>query len=149
MKKPTIALHPFEFLDKANKTQPKAARIEYMKAHGDFASKTLLQLNFNEKITLDLPEGAPPYKEAEVIAGHTYTPPKKALANLGYLVPGAKTRDGREIPAMKKEQLFVQTLEKLHKEDAKILIAAKDKNLTEIFPNITKLLIKSTYPEIL
>ena len=61
--------HPFEVLAKANRMQPKAKRIEWLKKNADFASRTLLQLNFSDDISLDIPEGAPPYRKLDAEPG--------------------------------------------------------------------------------
>ena len=136
---PTDA-HPFEVIEKANKTQPKAKRIEFLKVHADFATRTILQLNFDENIKLDLPEGAPPYNKLAAEPGIVPTPPSSALSNLGDLLPQNKAMD-----SVTKEKRFIETLESLHPKDAELLIAAKDGKITEAYQNMSKFVYTETF----
>lgn len=51
------------------------------------------------------------------------------------------------IPKYKREMLFIELLEGLHKDDAQILLAVKDKTLNKKYP-ITKDIVKKAFPDI-
>jgi hypothetical protein len=135
--------HPFEVLAKANRMQPKAKRIEWLKRNADFASRTLLQLNFSDDISLDLPEGAPPYRKLDAEPGIVPTPPFKPIGELGLLVPSSN------LTSLEKENKFIEILESLHPKDAELVIQAKEGKLTDTYPNITKLLMKEVAPNLI
>lgn len=44
----------------------------------------------------------------------------------------------QDLKPMKRETMFVQLLENIHPDEAKIMIAVKDQRLTDLYPNITR-----------
>ena len=49
--------------------------------------------------------------------------------------------------ALRRETMFIQMLEGLHPEEAKIICLVKDKNLTEIY-NLTQDIVAEAFPDI-
>lgn len=137
MKLPYETFEEIEAADKAN------AKVDILKNNADFAMRTILQLNFNDNIKLDLPEGSPPYREDDAPAGLQIAPISKQVTILTRLTPESKTNP------IKKETMFIRLLESVHSKDAKIIIAAKDGKLEELYPSVTKALIKKTFPKLL
>jgi curli biogenesis system outer membrane secretion channel CsgG len=43
----------------------------------------------------------------------------------------------KDLPKLRREQLFIQLLEALHPSEAKIIVAMKDQNLNSLYNNIT------------
>jgi len=114
-----------------------------MKQYQSFAFKTIIQLNFNDRIKLDLPEGKPPYRDEQCPKSIMHAGTKNAIKSLGRLVVGHK------LPKLKKESMFIRILESLNVKDAEMLWRAKDGNLEELYPKLTKKLVEKTWPEIL
>jgi len=52
------------------------------------------------------------------------------------------------IPKYRLEMLFIQLLESLHADEAAVLLAAKNKTLTKLYP-ITKEMVKKAFPDLL
>lgn len=79
-----------------------------------------------------LPEGIPPYTPSHMRAGVNATDLLVAIrrGRLSYLID-------KNIPNARREQLFISLLETVYQEEAKILLAIKDQNLDELFPNLT------------
>ena len=48
----------------------------------------------------------------------------------------------------KREKIFIDMLQSVPHKDAPLLIAMKDKKLTEIFPTINKELVQEVWPEL-
>ena len=142
--KPT--LFPHEFFDRIQSIEDRAQREAALKKHAYKQIKTILQLAYNDKIQLDLPEGAPPYSKNPE-GKFPISRISHVFRTIGYCVKG------NNIPRMKKEKWFIGILEQLHEEDAKILIAAKDKKFELLgdrrYSRISKSLVKSVFPEIL
>jgi hypothetical protein len=141
-----ITLMPHEVFANAQKIEDRDERIAYMKKNAYRQVKTILQLAYNDKIELDFPKGAPPYKENEET--------KFPIASIGRVFAniGNCTKQA-QFSKIRKERWFIGMLETLSAEDAKILIAAKDGNLSTFankkYSKITKTLVRDTFPELL
>lgn len=131
---------PSELFAELKKAKDKT---KHLKENLSFGVATILQLNFSNRIHLDLPEGEPPFTPDTSTPDRSLLRFDKAVKNLAYCVKG------HNIPAVKKEKIFVQILESVTEDDAKIIIAAKDKKLTELYPDITADLVKKVAPELL
>jgi hypothetical protein len=134
---------PHEVFAKCEKIRYKADRQKYLEEYQTFAVRTILQLNYDPNITLDLPEGKPPYREDKAPAGHQLQPIKKAIKILGQLTPNSK------LDKVKKEVKFIELLESIHAEDAKIIIAAKDGKLQDLYSKVTITLVEDAIPKLL
>ena len=105
--------------------------------------KDLLKYAFHPDIKFALPSGAPPFKT--VGSPDEYNPT--------YLYPNIRKfylyieggHDG--LTQLRREQLFVSMLERLHPKEADVVIQVKDKKLK--FRGLTYKLVKETFPEIL
>lgn len=77
-----------------------------------------------------LPEGLPPFKPDAAPMGMS---PARFITETRkfYLFCRA------DLTPIKRETMFVQLCEAVHPDEAKILIAIKDQNLTSLYPNIT------------
>lgn len=101
----------------------------------------LLSMNYNHKVKIDLPPGAPPYKRDEETHPDLMTP----LA--GQIQRMKACQANQPIKKMIKERTFIQILEMIPPGDADLLIACKDRALTEIYPNITQELVAQVFPQ--
>mgnify|MGYP003342170154 CR=1 FL=1 len=102
------------------------------------AVMTILKLAFDPEIKFNLPEGDPPYKPCEFLdqQGMLYNQLRKLNLFVGAGNPN--------IPKLKKEMLFINMLESLDPEDAKLLLSVKDKKIP--YKGITKKLVTETFP---
>lgn len=82
-----------------------------------------------EKFNLPGP-GVPPYKASVQPLGLSPTNIRSELKKFALF----KRPD---VSRTKREQFFIEMLEGVHPEEAKVLIAIKDQNLTNLYPNIT------------
>lgn len=142
MSKVTIKSLPHEIFQAVQDAKTKAERVSLLKNYSSFATKTILQLNFDDRIKLDLPEGTPPYRDDEAPAGMARAPINKQITILPKLTPNNK------MPRLKKEGLFIRCLEGINGNDAKTIVAAKDGQLTKMYSKLTKSLIKEVFPNI-
>ena len=134
---------PHEVFEQCEKIRYKKDRQEYLQKYGNtFATRTILQLNFDDNIKLDLPEGKPPYKEDDAPTGMQLQAIDKAIRQLGYLVPN------NEYDSIKKETMFIQMLESITHQDAAIVIAAKDGKLQDLYSKITINLVQDSFPKL-
>tara|TARA_R110002153_G_scaffold74685_3_gene193855 strand:- start:988 stop:1419 length:432 start_codon:yes stop_codon:yes gene_type:complete len=133
-----ILLH--EILEKAQEYKSEGPRIKFLKKNDTFALRTVLQLAFNKSIELDFPAGAPPFRELESPIGLEPVRLKNVISGLGSCAKGSN------VPSIKKESIFIGILEAINVNDAKTIIAAKDKELDKIYSNITYDLVEKTFP---
>lgn len=136
--------HIPEILLEADKAPSKAERIRVLQSNNVRPLRTILALAFDKNIVLDIPEGVPPFKRDErepvgMSSASLYTE-SRCLARLLPSDPLNKTR---------KEMIFIQMLEGIHFSEADALIKAKDKKLEEMYPNITREIVRKAFPTLL
>jgi hypothetical protein len=94
--------------------------------------KTALQLCYHKNVVFDLPEGAPPYKPLEVPQNWGYNRLTKELQN--------------NLTTVRKERLFIDILESISPDEAKVFIMIKDKKIT--YKGFNRKLVEDALPEI-
>jgi len=131
-----------EVLQKAHNAKTKAEKIAILKENDSQALRSIFIINYDESIVSLLPEGAPPYTPNEAPAGTEHTKLEHEARLLFHFFKG-----GSNIPSLKRETMFVQMLEGLHPDEAKVVIAAKDKKLNKRY-KVTKACVSEAFPQI-
>lgn len=129
-------------LKEASEIKSRKEKIEFLRSHHpNQVMLTLLKYTFDPNIVFDLPEGVPPYKPCEYIDqdARLYQEARK----LYLFVKG----QADNVHKIKKEALFIQVLESINPEDAKLLIGVKEKKLP--YKGLTKKLIEEAFPNLL
>ena len=129
-----------EIFTKVNNAKDKPLKIEVLRKNDSQGLRMLLKAAFDPKITWELPEGTPPYMPNEAPAGTEHTSLLDESKKLYLFIKG-----GSNIPKIKKESLFIQMLEALHKDDAQVLIDIKDKKLNLTFKGLTENCVKEAF----
>ena len=146
-KTPAVKLPPnpfvHEVLDLVDKQRSKAKKIDILREYADDALKSILIWNFDPTAISVLPEGHVPYKENEVPVGTDHTSLRREWKNHYHFVKGGNDR----LSAIRRETMFIQMLEGLHPEEAKIICLVKDKNLESQY-KITYDMVAQAYPDI-
>ena len=146
-RKPRVKLPPnpfvHEILELVDKQRTKAKKIEILQEYDDMALKAILIWNFDPTAISVLPDGPVPYKENEVPIGTDHTSLRREWKNLYHFVKGGNDR----LSAIRRETMFVQMLEGLHPEEAKIVCLVKDKDLESKY-KITYDIVQKAYPDI-
>jgi len=136
-------LEVFEVFEDFVKVKSRKEKINILKKHESWPLKDLLRGIFDDKIQWNLPGGEPPYTPCSV-----GTPPSTFLkqnVNLKYFVKGV--RDSENMPAFKREKKFLDILETVHPEDAKLLVSMINKQ--NPVKGLTKKLIQEAYPDLI
>ena len=130
-----------EILKQASEFDKKQDRIDFLNKWDSAALRALFKYAYDEKVKFLLPEGEPPYKPNELPdqEGILFS----ELRRLYLFIEGGNPN----LRPMRREYLFVQLLETVNKEDAKLLIAVKDKKIP--YKGITKKLVEELYPGLL
>ena len=136
--------HIPEILTDVNDAKSKAERIRILQANNLRPLRTILALAFDKNIELDLPEGAPPFKRDErepvgLSSASLYTESRRL----------ARCAKGDPLPTRKKEMVYIQILEGIHWTEADLVNKAKDKKLEDLYPNITREIVRKAFPTLL
>ena len=130
-----------EIFTKINNAKDKPKKIEVLRQYDTPGMRMILKGAFDPKIEWDLPEGTPPYIANEAPAGteHTYLEVEaKRLYN--FAVGG-----NDQLNKIRKETLFIQMLEGLHADEAKVLIDVKNKSLNKTYKGLTSEMVKEAF----
>jgi len=98
------------------------------------ALKLLFGFAFRPEGKFLLPEGDPPFKPDAAPLGMS---PGNLLMELKKLYVFTRA----DLKQVRREQLFIQLLESIHPDEAKIVLAVKDQNLTKLYKKITHKLV--------
>lgn len=127
----------YEILENASKLSKKQEKIDYLRANFNPTLGLILQYAFDPNIKWLLPAGKVPYKPSiHDERGVLYREAKK----LYLFVEGGNPN----LKQTRREFLFIQLMETLDPNDAKLLESIKDKKLP--YKGMTKALIKEAYP---
>ena len=130
-----------EIFTKINNAKDKPKKIEVLKRYDTPYIRQLLKAAFDPKIKWILPEGTPPYIANEAPEGTEHTLLRNETRKLYLFLEGGDNT----ISKTRKETLFIQMLEGLHKTEAEVLINVKDKKLNKVYKGLTEQLIKETF----
>ena len=131
-----------EVIMKASKMKSEKDKIAFLQSSSKTCEPliTVFNMLFNESISFDLPEGNPPYKplpKESDMQNYFYSEFRK----LRYFIKGQE----KGIKPARRESLFIEFLESADPDDAKLLLAIKEKKSP--YKGITKNLIKKTFKE--
>ena len=129
-----------EILTKVNNAKDKPKKIAVLRENDSQPLRQILKGAFDPKIKWDLPEGRPPYTENDAPAGTEHTTLYTEARRLYYFVEGAAN-----LSKTKKETMFIQMLESLHADDAKVLLAVKEKELNKVYKGLTAECVKEAF----
>ena len=127
-----------EILTKIHNAKSKAQKIKILQENNTLPMRQILIWSFDPNIESALPPGAPPFIENDAPAGTEHTRLDRNADKLYYFVKGGMD----SLQSMKREQMFVQLLEGLHKDEAQLLINVKDKKLHQVYKGLSKEVVK-------
>ena len=131
----------YEILEEVSKKKSKKDKVAILKENESWALKDVIRGSMDPTVKWNLPGGAPPYTACE---------PHNAPANLqrentkfAYLVKGGK---GDQLPAFKRENIFIGMLEGVDPSDAQLLVAMINKETPK---GLTKPIVEEAFPGLL
>ena len=130
-----------EILDKVHKAKTKDQKVLILKQNNSEGLRMVLKSSFDPKIKWSIPEGEVPYRANDVPAGTEHTVLAMESKKLWHFIKGADA----QTPQHKKEQMFIQMLEGLHDSEAKLLIAAKDKKVHQMYKGLSTNVVKEAF----
>ena len=130
-----------EILDKVHKAKTKDQKVSILKQNDSDGLRMVIKSSFDPKIKWSIPEGEVPYRANDVPAGTEHTVLAMESKKLWHFIKGADA----QTPQHKKEQMFIQMLEGLHDSEAKLLIAAKDKRIHQVYKGLSTNVVKEAF----
>jgi hypothetical protein len=129
----------YEIIEAANKASKKEERIKILRENESWGLKDVLRATYDDTIKFLLPPGVPPYtpNKEESIPSNLV----KQTTKFKYFV---KCPDAERMVGFKRERIFIDVLESVHPEDAKLLV--KMINKESLGENITKDLVQEAFP---
>jgi hypothetical protein len=135
-----LLLH--EVLQKVSNAKTKAEKIKLLQEYNTPALRSILIANFDESVISMLPEGEVPYTPNDAPEDTEHTKLLHEYRKLYLFFKGGAT-----ISQNRREMLFLQLLEGLHKGEAEVLCLMKDRQIGKRW-KITKQCVEEAYPQI-
>ena len=137
----TYNLSFHEILTKVNNAKDKPKKIEVLKKYDTNELRMFLKGAFDEKLEWLLPEGKPPYTPNDAPVGTEHTWLKQEVKRMFHFLKGGNP----QLSQMKRDNMFIQMLEGLSKEEAELLVWAKDGELNKHYKGLTANLVKEAF----
>ena len=132
-----------EIIQKAHNAKTKAEKIKILQSNNSQALRSLFIWNYDDSVISVIPEGEVPYRPNEAPQGTEHTNLALESRKFYYFVKGGADNLSRT----KRETMFIQMCEGLHKDEAQVLCLVKDKQLGKKY-RITKAVVTEAFPEI-
>ncbi len=130
-----------EVLTKVNNAKTKDKKIAILKENDSPALRAIIKSSFDPNIQWVMPEGDVPFKPNDVPEGTEHTRLNQEYRQLWHYIKGADAKT----PQYRKEQMFVQMLEGLHIDEAKVVCHAKDKVLHQKYKGLSDKVVKEAF----
>ena len=131
-----------EVLQKVSNAKTKAQKVKLLQQHNTPALRQILMANFDDSVISMLPEGDVPFEQNDAPEGTEHTKLIHEYRKLYLFFKG-----GANLSQNRREMLFIQLLEGLHKGEAEVLCLMKDKKLGKRW-KITKQCVEEAFPQI-
>ena len=131
-----------EVLQKVSNAKTKAQKVKLLEEFNTPALRAILIANFDESVISMLPEGEVPYKKNDAPEETEHTKLEHEYRKLYLFFKG-----GANISQTRRETLFIQLLEGLHKGEAEVLCLVKDKRIGKRW-KITRQCVEQAFPSI-
>jgi len=132
-----------EILQAVSSAKTKSAKVELLREYRNPALVSLLIWNFDESIKSAIPEGKVPYTENDKPIGDGISRLGSNQRMFYNFVEGGNI----DLTRTRREALFIELLESLHKDEAELLCLVKDKNIGSKY-RVTRNVIAEAFEDI-
>ena len=130
-----------EILTQVSKMKTKKEKVSFLRQYQTDALRMVCKSSFDPKIVWELPDGDVPYRENDAPEGTEHTQLHQEVRKLYHFIKGGNP----QLTQNKRELMFVQMLEGLHKDEALLLVAAKDKKLHRQYKGLSDNVVKEAF----
>lgn len=132
----------YEVFEKYSKARSKEERIAVLKDNESWWLKDIIRGTMDDTVRWNLPAGAPPYTENKPESAPSQLS-KQHKKFVNFVVGGP----GDNMNGIRRERLFIEILEAIHPEDAKLVIAMISKKKT--VKKLTRPIVNEAFPGLL
>jgi len=130
-----------EVLKKVHNAKTKDKKVAILKEYDCDPLRMIIKSSFDPKMEWLIPEGEVPFKPNDAEEGTEHTVLRREARKLyRFLKGGDNTLSG-----FKRENMFIQMLEGLHKSEAQVVIDAKDKKLHQTYKGLSTAVVKEAF----
>ena len=126
-----------EILTKASRAKTKAQKVKILQEEDCLALRQICQWSFNPKIESQLPSGTPPYIANEAPEGTEHMLLRTEGNTLWHYVKTNGKSADPNLQSTLRERMFIRLLEGLHKDEAELLCAVKDKRIHQVYKGLS------------
>ena len=130
-----------EIFEKVGKLKTKKEKVTYLQNNNTDALRMIIKSSFDPNIKWLLPEGSVPYVPNDAPEGTEHSMLSYEARKLYHYIEGGNPT----ITQNKRETMFVQMLEGLHADEAKLIVAAKDKKLHQVYKGLSANVVKEAF----
>jgi hypothetical protein len=130
-----------EVLKKVHNAKTKAKKVELLKKYDCDALRVIIKSSFDPNIEWVIPQGEVPFEANDAEEGTEHTVLRREYKKLYRFVKGGDDT----LVGFKRENMFIQMLEGLHKSEAELVISAKDKKLHQAFKGLSENVVKEAF----
>jgi len=130
-----------EVLKKVHNAKTKAKKVELLKKYDCDALRVIIKSSFDPNIEWVIPQGEVPFEANDAEEGTEHTVLRREYKKLYRFVKGGDDT----LVGFKRENMFIQMLEGLHKSEADLVISAKDKKLHKAFKGLSENVVKEAF----
>ena len=130
-----------EVLTKVHNAKTKDKKIAVLQENNTNGLRAIIKSSFDPSIEWSIPQGPVPYMPNEVPEGVQHTFLEQETRILWHFIKGADTKTTQP----RKEHMFVQMLEGLHEDEAKVVCWAKDKILHQKYKGLSDNVVKEAF----
>ena len=130
-----------EVLKKVHNAKTKAKKVELLQKYDCDALRVIIKSSFDPNIEWVIPKGEVPFTANDAEEGTEHTVLRREYKKLYRFVKGGDDR----LVGFKRENMFIQLLEGLHKSEADLVISAKDKKLHQAFKGLSENVVKEAF----
>tara|TARA_Y100000592_G_scaffold63062_1_gene98362 strand:+ start:5314 stop:5766 length:453 start_codon:yes stop_codon:yes gene_type:complete len=132
-----------EILQAVSSAKTKASKINLLREYRNPALVSLLIWNFDESIKSSVPDGEVPYTQSDKPIGDGISRLASNQRMFYNFVEGGNV----DLTRTRRESLFIELLESLHKDEAELLCLVKDKKIGSKY-RITRNVVAEAYEDI-
>lgn len=135
----------FEILEQVEKAQGRVAKVKTLATYAQHQPLSyMLMWNFAPHVISALPEGAPPFNDANQDG-----PAKASLWSYLKMLPNfVQCAQSAKIKPLQREAMFIEMLNALDPAEARLACAVKDKILTLTYPSVTLEIVHEAFPHL-
>ena len=130
-----------EVLDKVAKAKTKKQKVELLRQHNTDALRMVIKSSFDPRIEWELPEGDVPYTPNEAPEGTEHNMLVHEARTLYHYIKGGNPK----LTQNRRENMFIQLLEGLHRDEAELVVAAKDKSLHRKYKGLSSNVVREAF----